>query len=97
MSNITCIPPDLDISGIGVRVAIYTQNHLSFIPAVWAIWDGEHKSQRGLEHIEPALGPWIKHIRGSLWLQSTFGQPKLLLQRHADIPNPHQSLWKIPV
>ncbi|KAJ7864085.1 hypothetical protein B0H14DRAFT_2180514, partial [Mycena olivaceomarginata] len=121
-----------DISGIGVRVAIYTQNLLSFIPAVWAIWDGEvsgeelesvekqsttilitafailisamveartvglsnfhasivlslswmnntntfiyfllyvqHKSQRGLEHIEPALGPWIKHIRGSLWL-----------------------------
>ncbi|KAJ7919897.1 hypothetical protein B0H13DRAFT_1520717, partial [Mycena leptocephala] len=30
-----------DISGIGVRVAIYTQNLLSFIPAVSAFWDGE--------------------------------------------------------
>ncbi|KAJ7074827.1 hypothetical protein B0H15DRAFT_957021 [Mycena belliarum] len=30
-----------DISGIGVRVAIYTQNLLSFIPAVWALWDGK--------------------------------------------------------
>ncbi|KAJ7090620.1 hypothetical protein C8R44DRAFT_562448, partial [Mycena epipterygia] len=32
---------DPDISGIGVRVAIYAQNLLSFIPAVWALWDGK--------------------------------------------------------
>jgi hypothetical protein len=36
-----CIPGDPDISGIGVRLAIYIQNLLSFIPAVWALWDGE--------------------------------------------------------
>ncbi|KAF7338984.1 Multiple ankyrin repeats single kh domain [Mycena venus] len=35
------IPANPDISGIGVRVAIYVQNLLSFIPAVWALWDGE--------------------------------------------------------
>ncbi|KAJ7763768.1 hypothetical protein B0H16DRAFT_1311044, partial [Mycena metata] len=29
-----------DISGIGVRFAIYMQNLLSFIPAIWALWDG---------------------------------------------------------
>ncbi|KAJ7090618.1 ankyrin repeat-containing domain protein [Mycena epipterygia] len=36
-----CISSDPDISGIGVRVAIYAQNLLSFIPAVWALWDGK--------------------------------------------------------
>ncbi|KAJ6523363.1 hypothetical protein B0H19DRAFT_908654, partial [Mycena capillaripes] len=30
-----------DIAGIGVRVAIYAQNLLSFVPAVWALCDGE--------------------------------------------------------
>ncbi|KAJ6505762.1 hypothetical protein C8R47DRAFT_931405, partial [Mycena vitilis] len=30
-----------DISGIGVRAAIYAQNLLSFIPAISALWDGE--------------------------------------------------------
>ncbi|KAJ7623023.1 hypothetical protein DFH06DRAFT_1230702 [Mycena polygramma] len=36
-----CIPGDPDISGIGVRAAIYAQNLLSFIPAISALWDGE--------------------------------------------------------
>jgi hypothetical protein len=36
-----CLPADPDISGIGVRTAIYAQNLLSFIPAIWALWDGE--------------------------------------------------------
>ncbi|KAJ7663308.1 hypothetical protein DFH06DRAFT_986861 [Mycena polygramma] len=35
------IPADPDISGVGVRTAIYAQNVLSFIPAIWALWDGE--------------------------------------------------------
>ncbi|KAJ6461866.1 hypothetical protein C8R47DRAFT_1058400, partial [Mycena vitilis] len=35
------IPADPDISGVGVRIAIYAQNLLSFIPAIWALWDGE--------------------------------------------------------
>ncbi|KAJ7620895.1 hypothetical protein DFH06DRAFT_966811, partial [Mycena polygramma] len=30
-----------DISGVGVRTAIYAQNLLSFVPAIWALWDGE--------------------------------------------------------
>jgi hypothetical protein len=36
-----CIPGDPDISGIGVRVAIYAQNLFSFIPAISSLWDGE--------------------------------------------------------
>jgi hypothetical protein len=40
ISNL-CLPADPDISGIGVRTAIYAQNLLSFIPAIWALWDGE--------------------------------------------------------
>ncbi|KAH8834439.1 hypothetical protein DL96DRAFT_1427048, partial [Flagelloscypha sp. PMI_526] len=30
-----------DIYGIGVRVAVYAQNLLSFFPAFWALKDGE--------------------------------------------------------
>ena len=33
------VPANPDISGIGVRIAIYLQNLLGFIPAIWAIWD----------------------------------------------------------
>jgi hypothetical protein len=50
--NIPCtIPADPDISGIGVRVAIYAQNLLSFVPAIWALWDGD-VSDYELESIE---------------------------------------------
>ena len=41
MSASCVIPSDPDISGIGVRSAIYIQNLLCFIPAVWALLDGE--------------------------------------------------------
>jgi hypothetical protein len=34
------IPANPDISGIGVRVAIYAQNLLSFVPAFYALVDG---------------------------------------------------------
>jgi hypothetical protein len=38
----TCvIPANADISGIGVRVAIYTQNLLVFVPAFYALVDGK--------------------------------------------------------
>jgi hypothetical protein len=47
----TCIPADPDISGIGVRVAIYAQNFLSFIPSIWALWD-RSVSDYELESIE---------------------------------------------
>ncbi|KAJ7029881.1 hypothetical protein C8F04DRAFT_907603, partial [Mycena alexandri] len=40
-----------DISGIGVRTAIYIQNLLGFIPAISALWDGEVASYE-LEAIE---------------------------------------------
>ncbi|KAF5343939.1 hypothetical protein D9758_012147 [Tetrapyrgos nigripes] len=36
-----CLLSDPDISGIGVRIAIYIQNLLSFIPAILAIRDGK--------------------------------------------------------
>ncbi|KAJ6461872.1 ankyrin repeat-containing domain protein [Mycena vitilis] len=45
------IPADPDISGVGVRTAIYAQNLLSFIPAIWALWDGE-VSEYELECVE---------------------------------------------
>jgi hypothetical protein len=46
MSTARCfIPEDPDISGIGVRIAIYVQNLLCFIPALWALWDGEVKQE----------------------------------------------------
>lgn len=41
MSSPCLIPSNPDIAGIGVRAAIYAQNLLCFVPAVWAIWDGQ--------------------------------------------------------
>ncbi|KAJ6467378.1 hypothetical protein C8R45DRAFT_477415 [Mycena sanguinolenta] len=46
-----CIPADPDISGIGVRVAIYAQNLLSFVPTFWALRDG-NVSPYELESVE---------------------------------------------
>ncbi|KAJ7728070.1 hypothetical protein B0H16DRAFT_1734841 [Mycena metata] len=40
-TSTACIPADLDISAIGVRVAIYAQNLLSLFPVVAALRDGE--------------------------------------------------------
>ncbi|KAF5360823.1 hypothetical protein D9756_004570 [Leucocoprinus leucothites] len=37
----TCLPSNPDTSGIGVRTAIYAQNLLSFIPAIFALQDGK--------------------------------------------------------
>ncbi|KAJ6530079.1 ankyrin repeat-containing domain protein [Mycena vulgaris] len=51
MIEVGCIPSDPDISGIGVRAAIYIQNLLSFIPAIWALWDGT-VSDYELESVE---------------------------------------------
>ncbi|KAF8513841.1 hypothetical protein BU17DRAFT_20728, partial [Hysterangium stoloniferum] len=34
-----CLPANPDISGIGVRAAIYTQNLLCFVPLVVYLWD----------------------------------------------------------
>ncbi|KAI0070751.1 hypothetical protein K474DRAFT_1653183 [Panus rudis PR-1116 ss-1] len=52
MSDVlTCIAADPDISGVGVRSAIYIQNLLSFIPAFWALMDGEVSSSE-LDAIE---------------------------------------------
>ncbi|KAJ6507559.1 hypothetical protein DFH09DRAFT_943039 [Mycena vulgaris] len=36
----SCIPPNPDISGIGVRATIYAQNLLCFAPVVAHLWDG---------------------------------------------------------
>jgi hypothetical protein len=45
------IPANPDISGVGVRVAIYIQTLLSFIPAFYALLDGKI-STKELETIE---------------------------------------------
>ncbi|TEB19946.1 hypothetical protein FA13DRAFT_297237 [Coprinellus micaceus] len=40
MSSVGClIPPNADIAGIGVRIAVYIQNVLCFLPTLWAIAD----------------------------------------------------------
>jgi hypothetical protein len=41
MLNSCTFPGNPDISGIGVRIAIYIQNFLCFIPAIWALWNGK--------------------------------------------------------
>ena len=41
MDTDKCIPANPDISGIGVRAAIYTQNLLCFVPVILYLWDGE--------------------------------------------------------
>ncbi|KAJ3518231.1 hypothetical protein NMY22_g13785 [Coprinellus aureogranulatus] len=51
MASTCTIPANPDIAGIGVRIAIYVQNLLCFIPAIWAIWDGK-VSDYELESIE---------------------------------------------
>jgi hypothetical protein len=45
------IPANPDISGIGVRAAIYGQNLLSFVPAFYALVDGRVDGKE-LETIE---------------------------------------------
>jgi hypothetical protein len=53
MSDLPClIPSDPDISGIGVRIAIYVQNLLSFVPAVWAILNNGQVSEAELEYVK---------------------------------------------
>ncbi|KAF5324058.1 hypothetical protein D9611_008345 [Ephemerocybe angulata] len=42
MSSGSCkLPGNPDIAGVGVRIAIYIQNLLCFIPAFWALADGK--------------------------------------------------------
>jgi hypothetical protein len=41
MSGPCSIPGNPDISGRGVLIAVYLQNMLCFILALWALWDGE--------------------------------------------------------
>jgi len=41
MDTSKCIPANPDISGIGVRTAIYAQNLLCFVPVIFYLWDGK--------------------------------------------------------
>lgn len=51
MASGCLIPSNPDVSGIGIRIAIYVQNILCFVPAVCAIWDGD-VDQEELESAE---------------------------------------------
>ncbi|KAH6902323.1 hypothetical protein BKA70DRAFT_669284 [Coprinopsis sp. MPI-PUGE-AT-0042] len=51
LSALCTIPGNPDISGIGVRIAIYAQNLLCFISAIWALWNGR-VTQGELEYAE---------------------------------------------
>jgi hypothetical protein len=46
------IPANPDISGIGVRIAIYIQNFLSFLPAFYALWNDWKVQKHELETVE---------------------------------------------
>jgi hypothetical protein len=41
MSSECLISANPDVSGVGVRLAIYAQNLVCFIPPIWALWDGK--------------------------------------------------------
>jgi hypothetical protein len=41
MSNTCALAGESDIYGIGIRIAVYAQNLLVFIPAYWALKDGD--------------------------------------------------------
>ncbi|KAF6763647.1 hypothetical protein DFP72DRAFT_480069 [Ephemerocybe angulata] len=41
MAGPCILPGNPDIAGIGVRIAIYVQNLLCFLPAFWALFDGK--------------------------------------------------------
>jgi hypothetical protein len=49
-----CILANPDISGVGVRAAIYAQNLLCFAPVVVHLWDGEvsREEMSGIKHQE---------------------------------------------
>ncbi|KAH6890209.1 hypothetical protein BKA70DRAFT_1120656, partial [Coprinopsis sp. MPI-PUGE-AT-0042] len=51
MSTACLIPGNPDISGIGVRTAIYVQNFLCLFLAICALWDGK-VTQSELAHAE---------------------------------------------
>ena len=51
LSTICRVSGNPDIAGIGVRSAIYAQNMLCFLLALWALWDGNVTSEE-LEHAE---------------------------------------------
>lgn len=38
---VDCIPSNPDVSGVGVRAAIYAQNLLCFLPVIVHLWDGK--------------------------------------------------------
>ncbi|KAF6747741.1 hypothetical protein DFP72DRAFT_1016034 [Ephemerocybe angulata] len=40
-ARLCTIPGNPDIAGFGVRIAIYIQNLLCFLPAFWALFDGK--------------------------------------------------------
>ncbi|KAH8806963.1 hypothetical protein DL96DRAFT_1473684, partial [Flagelloscypha sp. PMI_526] len=49
--DVACLSANPDVSGIGVRTAIYAQNLLSFVPAFYALIDG-NVSYDELESVE---------------------------------------------
>jgi hypothetical protein len=46
------IPGNPDINGIGIRIAIYVQNILSFIPAFYALWNDKKVDKVELKTVE---------------------------------------------
>ncbi|KAG6811338.1 hypothetical protein H0H92_007883 [Tricholoma furcatifolium] len=52
LADIPCFPANPDISGIGVRTAIYAQNILSFVPALFALLNDGKVTPVELEGLE---------------------------------------------
>jgi hypothetical protein len=51
-SSMCLVPGNPDIAGIGVRTAIYTQNILSFIPALYALFNDKKVDKTELATVE---------------------------------------------
>ncbi|KAJ7217483.1 hypothetical protein C8J57DRAFT_277336 [Mycena rebaudengoi] len=81
---ILAIPSNPDISGIGVRAAIYIQNFISFVPAIWALWDGEISTYE-LESIETQSTTILITAFAILISAMVQAQTRLLSNFHASL------------
>jgi len=82
-----CIPANPDISGIGVRVAIYTQNLLSFAPLAAHLWDGKVSKDEmtGVKDQSIGMLAIAFAILISTIIQALSGRPQSITNFHAAV------------
>lgn len=82
-----CIPANPDISGIGVRAAIYVQNLLCFAPVVAHLWDGKVSADEmsGVKDQSIGMLAIAFAILISTIIQVTSGKGQLITNFHAAV------------